>query len=487
MAKEAKIGIGVIAVLLMVFGAVLYLRLRGGEETLIEAAAAEQSPQGTKADGLAPNGHAHHVQKPATEKNAMAASSVAPNTITKPTVLKAAASTSKPSAASSTGTPQWSMATDRTSVPKVPQAPPQLDLQPSYMPAPPRPKAADPYSRYGSQQNAPTAVRPWNPTDPDPSGVDSRSPQNYDPQTQLQLSIPSSPDSTGSADARQDASMRRHVPDDSSAGYRDVASSNRHDFAQNARPGATSLPSTNSYRSSAYSRASDTRPSSSSAYAPPSAYASDRYPGGASRRTTIPDYPVRTGRSENALRQIDATPTAARVAPAPITVDDVRTEDGQYVIQPNDSYWKISERLYGCGAYFKALAEHNRERFPQQNRLEVGATLSAPNREELEKDYPGLCPKADHRDAMINRMQTVSTRAGYGGRKYTVEEGDTLYDIARYELGQASRWAEIYDMNRDVIGKDYHLLAPGMQLVLPEDEPTETLTRTPGDSSTYRR
>ena len=50
---------------------------------------------------------------------------------------------------------------------------------------------------------------------------------------------------------------------------------------------------------------------------------------------------------------------------------------------------------------------------------------------------------------------------------YVVEEGDTLFDIARYELGKASRWADIYNLNRDVLGKDYNYLTPGMQLVLP--------------------
>ena len=36
--------------------------------------------------------------------------------------------------------------------------------------------------------------------------------------------------------------------------------------------------------------------------------------------------------------------------------------DGKYEVQPNDSYWTISERLYGTGAYFKALTQHNRGR-----------------------------------------------------------------------------------------------------------------------------
>ena len=64
-------------------------------------------------------------------------------------------------------------------------------------------------------------------------------------------------------------------------------------------------------------------------------------------------------------------------------------------------------------------------------------------------------------------------------------EGDTLFNIARYELGKASRWAEIYDLNRDVLGKDFNYLTPGTQLTLPEGQKTDIIARPPADS--YRR
>ncbi len=54
----------------------------------------------------------------------------------------------------------------------------------------------------------------------------------------------------------------------------------------------------------------------------------------------------------------------------------------------------------------------------------------------------------------------VSTRQSYrSGRPYTVAEGDTLFNIARYELGKASRWVEIYELNSDLLGKDINYLA----------------------------
>jgi nucleoid-associated protein YgaU len=61
---------------------------------------------------------------------------------------------------------------------------------------------------------------------------------------------------------------------------------------------------------------------------------------------------------------------------------------------------------------------------------------------------------------------------------YVVAQGDTLFDIARYELGKASRWAEIYELNRDVLGEDFDYLKPGLELTMPsKGQPTDSFTR----------
>ncbi len=73
----------------------------------------------------------------------------------------------------------------------------------------------------------------------------------------------------------------------------------------------------------------------------------------------------------------------------------------------------------------------------------------------------------DYRKGFRNSSASVAAEAK---RTYTVAEGDSLFDIARCELGKASRWVEIYDLNTDVIGKDIDCLAPGTQIVLPNDD-----------------
>jgi nucleoid-associated protein YgaU len=143
-------------------------------------------------------------------------------------------------------------------------------------------------------------------------------------------------------------------------------------------------------------------------------------------------------------------------------------DDSTYEVQPNDSYWTISERVYGSGAYFRALAEQNRGKAARPDRLSPGLVISTPPVTRLEKDYPDLCPRPNRREAMRNRaaIATMASTAG-GGRTYVVQEGDTLSSIARNELGKVSRWADIYQLNRETLGKDYDYLTPGMRLVLP--------------------
>jgi nucleoid-associated protein YgaU len=160
-----------------------------------------------------------------------------------------------------------------------------------------------------------------------------------------------------------------------------------------------------------------------------------------------------------------------------------RREDGKYEVQPNDNYSTISKTLYGTSLYYKALADHNRGKFANEDRLQPGELISAPPVEELQKLYPDSCPKASRVETQQSRAALVSSRSSYNrGRSYTVAEGDTLFNIARYELGKASRWAEIYDLNRDVLGKDFNYLTPGMKLVLPENEKADVLTSRPGDT-----
>jgi nucleoid-associated protein YgaU len=162
---------------------------------------------------------------------------------------------------------------------------------------------------------------------------------------------------------------------------------------------------------------------------------------------------------------------------------------GTYLVQPNDNYWRISEKVYGTASYFKALAHHNRAKIANDLELQPGDVVMVPDASELYEAYPDLCPKPANLEAARRRALAAGRPAPLGaGRVYVVQEGDNLFDIARYELGKPTRWTEIVDLNREVLGpnlQDLNYLIPGMKLILPQNQPAGELSRRPG--SLYQR
>jgi nucleoid-associated protein YgaU len=51
---------------------------------------------------------------------------------------------------------------------------------------------------------------------------------------------------------------------------------------------------------------------------------------------------------------------------------------------------------------------------------------------------------------------------------HLVQSGHTLSGIAEQQLGDATRWPEIFDLNRDIVA-DANRIFPGQVLTLPFD------------------
>ena len=187
-------------------------------------------------------------------------------------------------------------------------------------------------------------------------------------------------------------------------------------------------------------------------------------------------------RSTTRQANVAVASTGTIVPAAPL-----KRDGDKYTVGPNDSFWNISERAYGTGAFFKALYEHNRKLHPESDEMKVGQLLSVPDESILRHSYPDLCPAPRKQVAGVQqRLTSASSRMRGTGRVYTVEDGDTLFEIARHELGKTARWAEIYDLNRDVLGNDFDYLRPGLELILPDTKgQTENVTQQP--TSVYPR
>ncbi len=68
----------------------------------------------------------------------------------------------------------------------------------------------------------------------------------------------------------------------------------------------------------------------------------------------------------------------------------------------------------------------------------------------------------------VEGSDKVSADEKVAEKSYTIKGGDTLSDIAQEQLGDAGRWKEIYELNKDAIGDDPDMIHPEKKLKLPE-------------------
>lgn len=187
------------------------------------------------------------------------------------------------------------------------------------------------------------------------------------------------------------------------------------------------------------------------------------------------------------------TDSAASVAPAgrlPAQVDEfpsaptdrvaspVAFTGETYVVQPSDSFWTISKRVYGTGRYFRALAKHNESIIGDPDKLRPNMTVATPPATELDRLYRAEIPLAASsavqqiREGDPARYQPDGEPGFFvhssGQPMYRVGSNDTLSDIAFNHLGRASRWIQVFEMNRDIL-KDGNTLSIGTVLKLPGD------------------
>ena len=70
---------------------------------------------------------------------------------------------------------------------------------------------------------------------------------------------------------------------------------------------------------------------------------------------------------------------------------------------------------------------------------------------------------------LLALVLTLALAAPAFAAEYTVEAGDSLSKIAEKTLGDASRWQEIYEANKDTI-KDPNKIYVGQKLIIPDGE-----------------
>ena len=155
--------------------------------------------------------------------------------------------------------------------------------------------------------------------------------------------------------------------------------------------------------------------------------------------------------------------------------DDVE----RYIVKTGDSLWTIAQEFYGDGSWFRALFEHNRVRIGEAGGVVRGFALEIPARQELSRMFPELSPVSassdDHQSQTTSGLTTTAMTKKLDSemeqRYHLTEDGETLFEIARQRLGQASRYLEIQQLNQFRLPEKVNHLTPlkrGVRLLLPE-------------------
>lgn len=145
-----------------------------------------------------------------------------------------------------------------------------------------------------------------------------------------------------------------------------------------------------------------------------------------------------------------------------------RSDSLEITSQANDNFYALAQKHYDDGRYFRALFEHNQGAVRSFNLIPNGTKLSIPSKETLQRAYPKLCP-AEELESVLRNGRTEPGQSA-SERIYETQGGETLYDIAREQLGQASRYLELLKINEEWLESDIdHLtrLPSGIRLVLP--------------------
>ncbi|MCO5170598.1 MAG: LysM peptidoglycan-binding domain-containing protein [Planctomycetes bacterium] len=158
-----------------------------------------------------------------------------------------------------------------------------------------------------------------------------------------------------------------------------------------------------------------------------------------------------------------STPIAAEPTPAPAPTPQITAttqvasaakEELRHTVKSGETLSDVAQALLGDRGRWKELYEANKDKLSSPDHVRAGLTLIFPAA-DVNRTRPASAPR--------QATTTTATTPPAGGKTYTVAKGDTLYSIARRELGNGNRWREIKTLNQ--LSSDNVVV--GATLVLP--------------------
>lgn len=145
-----------------------------------------------------------------------------------------------------------------------------------------------------------------------------------------------------------------------------------------------------------------------------------------------------------------------------------------YTWKEGDTWRALANTYYGDWQRLDVLKRHNEGRMDVAPGETVFIPVFADERAataaaQAPVDAPATSTKAEPKSVAKNAPKGKSEKAApapSGKKFHVVASGESLWKIAKAELGDGNRWKEIYEANRDVLAKP-ESIKKGMRLRLP--------------------
>lgn len=160
-----------------------------------------------------------------------------------------------------------------------------------------------------------------------------------------------------------------------------------------------------------------------------------------------------------------ASPTLGAAAPTKSTgATDTATQT--HVIAKGDTFTSLAVKYLGHAKYASLIAKANPKVDPRK--LYIGSKITIPA-----KPAEATSSTTGKSDAKTLAGSAAAPKGGYAvpppipARAYTVQAGETWYDLAERFLGKRSDYPELYEWNKERVGGNPHLLRAGTVIELP--------------------
>lgn len=114
----------------------------------------------------------------------------------------------------------------------------------------------------------------------------------------------------------------------------------------------------------------------------------------------------------------------------------------RFSVKAGQTLHQVAQEVLGDGRRWREIYEANKSKIPDPNNVRAGTELEFPQERVAKKNAPTTLPASAPAEGSCSAPASMPS-----GRTHTVTRGETLFAIAKKELGSGSRWKELMKFN----------------------------------------